>query len=84
MKNVISTYELIPTNSQKSFYKKAIVKVLDDNSQVLFSYQTPVIMRKADGTLQRLWSGYSATTQKHINAFCGLNKAAYMAMPVKW
>ena len=30
--------------------------------------------------LVRLWDGWSATTGRHIKAFCGLNKAAYMAL----
>lgn len=84
MKNVINSYELIPTDSHKSFYKKAIVRVTEDGAAYLYSYGTPVIRRNVDGTLTRLWSGYSATTQRHIKAFCGMNKAEFVAMPVQW
>lgn len=34
----------------------------------------------AAGELVKLWDGWSATTGRHIKAFCGLNKAAYMAL----
>ena len=60
------SYELKPLK-QKSFYKKAIVLVYDEKI-VLKSYDTLVC--EFDGNfLKKLWNGYSATTQKHINAF---------------
>lgn len=60
------SYELKPLN-QKSFYGKALVMVYDDK-MVLKSYDTLVC--EYDGKfLKKLWNGYSATTQKHINAF---------------
>ena len=68
-------YELKPTTSQKSFYGKARVLVDDDGTETLVSYTTPVMRRNADGSLTRLWLGWSATTGKHIKAFCGLGKA---------
>lgn len=73
----IKTYELIPTNSQKSYYGKAIVAVQNDGSEVLYSYNTPIVKRTVQGNLIRLWSGWSATTGKHIKSFCGLNKAGF-------
>lgn len=66
-------YELIPTDGRKSFYGKAVVIVEDNGTETLYSYGTPIIKR-----LVKLWSGWSATTGRHIQAFCGLNKAAYM------
>ena len=72
------TYELMPTNGQKSFYKKAIVKIDDNGSETLYSYDIPIIRRTTDGELVRLWDGWTATTGKHIKAFCGLNKEEYM------
>lgn len=30
------------------------------------------------GELVKLWNGWTATTGRHIQAFCGLNKTAYM------
>lgn len=74
-------YELIPTNGQKSFHGKAVVETYHDGSAVLFSYNTPIIKRTLKGELVRLWAGWSATTGKHIKAFCGLNKAGFMALP---
>ncbi|NMA26094.1 MAG: hypothetical protein GX936_10610 [Clostridiales bacterium] len=71
-------YELVPTNGRKSFYGKAIVEVAPDGSETLYSYNTPIIKKTATGELVKLWDGWSATTGRHINAFCGLNKAEYM------
>ena len=73
-------YELIPNDGRKSFYGKAVVEVADDGSETLYSYNTAIIKRTAAGKLVKLWDGWSATTGRHINAFCGLNKAAYMAL----
>ena len=76
----MKTYELTPTNSQNSFYGKAIVRVADDGSETLYSYNTPIIRRNSDGELVKLWDDWTATTGKHIKAFCGLNKAAFMKL----
>jgi hypothetical protein len=71
-------YELIPTDGRKSFYGKAVVIVEDNGEETLYSYGTPIVKRLVSGELVKLWSGWSATTGRHIQAFCGLNKAAYM------
>jgi len=71
-------YELKPTGSHKSFYGKAKVEIADDGTETLFSYDTAIIKRTPAGELMKLWDGWSATTGRHITAFCGLNKAAYM------
>ena len=73
-------YELIPNDGHKSFYGKAVVEVADDRSETLYSYGTPIVKKTAAGELVRLWDGWSATTGRHIKAFCGLNKAAYKAL----
>ena len=73
-------YELIPNDGRKSFYGKAVVEVADDGSETLYSYGTPIIKKTAAGELVKLWDGWSATTGRHIKAFCGLNKAAYIAL----
>lgn len=73
-------YELIPNDGRKSFYGKAVVEVADDGSETLYSYNTAIIKRTAAGELIKLWDGWSATTGRHISAFCGLNKAGYMAL----
>lgn len=74
-------YELIPNNGRKSFYGKAVVETYSDGSAILFSYNTPIIKRDKKGNLTRLYAGWSATTGRHIAAFCGLNKAGFMALP---
>lgn len=74
-------YELAPANGRKSFGGKAVVEVLDDGARVLRSYGTPVIRWGPNGTLHRLYDGWSATTGHHIQFFCGLDKAAYNALP---
>lgn len=73
-------YELIPNDGRKSFYGKAVVEVANDGTETLYSYNTAIIKRTAAGELVKLWDGWSVTTGRHIKAFCGLNKAAYMAL----
>lgn len=80
-KETMKMYELHPVTSQKSFGGKALVMVEDNGTETLYSYNTPIIKRTAAGELVRLWAGWSATTGRHIAAFCGLNKAAFMALP---
>lgn len=72
-------YELHPANRQKSFGGKALV-LRQDSGETLLSYGTPVIYRSDDGTLTRLYDGWTATTGKHIKAFCGLDKAGFLAL----
>lgn len=80
-------YELEPVNSQKSFYGKAQVHE-DRGVRTLFSYGTPVASINVSGVFTRLWDDWSATTGKHIKAFCVnegvevINKAAWDKMPV--
>lgn len=64
----MTTYELKPTNGRKSFYNKAEVIERDNGDIELRSYQT-IVARIHNGKFERLWSGYSATTMNHINAF---------------
>lgn len=73
-------YELIPTDGRKSFYGKAVVIVEDNGTETLYSYDTPIIKRLVSGELVKLWDGWTATTGRHIQAFCGLNKAAFMSL----
>lgn len=72
--------ELFPMDGHKSFYGKAMVAEMPDGSEVLLSYGTPIIKRLASGALERLWYGWTATTGRHIKAFCGINKAEFTAM----
>lgn len=71
-------YDLIPADNRKSFYGKAKVYIDGDGTETLYSYNTPIIKRTAAGELVKLWDGWSATTGRHVAAFCGLNKAEYM------
>lgn len=73
-------YELTPNNGRKSFYGKAIVEVAADGSETLYSYNTPIIKRSSSGDLVKLWDGWTATTGRHIKAFCGLSKAEFLAL----
>ena len=79
----MKTYELHPVNGQKSFYGKALVSVDNAGNETLYSYGTAIIKRLVSGELIRLYAGWSATTGQHISAFCGLKKAAFMALPLE-
>lgn len=76
----MSKYELIPTDGRKSFYGKAVVMVEDNGTETLYSYNTPIIKRLVSGELVKIWDGWTATTGRHIKAFCGLSKAEYMSL----
>lgn len=78
----MKNYELIPTDRRKSFYGKAVVQIADDGSETLYSYNTPIIKKTVSGELVRLWDGWSATTGRHIKAFCGLNKGEFLSLEV--
>jgi len=73
-------YELAPNGTQKSFYGKAVVEIDNAGNETLY---TPIIKRLANGSLVKLWGGWSNTTGKHIKAFCGLNKAGFMGLEHK-
>ena len=73
-------YDLMPNGTQKSFYGKAIVEIDNAGNETLYSYNTPIMTRLANGSLVKLWDGWSNTTGKHIKAFCGLNKAGFMGL----
>lgn len=73
-------YELIPADERKSFYGKAIVGVDNNGDKTLYSYGIPIIKQTHSGKLEKLWNGWSMTTGRHIMAFCGLNKAEFMAL----
>lgn len=77
----MKVYDLSPNNGRKSFYGKAKVYITEDGTEILYSYNTPIIRRDITGKLTRLYSGWSATTGAHIKAFCGLNKAEFIKLP---
>lgn len=71
-------YELHPANGRKSFYGKAVVKVDDDGTETLLSYDTPIIKKKGDKLIP-LYTGkkYGMTTATHVKSFCGISKEQY-------
>ena len=83
-------YELTPGgyDRAKSFYGKA--KVIEkDGETLLQSYDTTVCKIDKSGEFVRMWSEYSVTTMRHINAFIemfgisGGDKAWWDALPVE-
>ena len=65
-----TTYELPCYDSRKSFYGKAVIIETPDRYQ-LRSYNTIVCsLDRHTGEFTRHWSGYSATTMRHIISFC--------------
>ena len=79
-------YELMPNDSHKSFYKKAICYVAEDGSQYLRSYDT-IIAKMVNGkVIERYWDaevGMQNTTLRHIRAWCNMCKKEFMAIPYK-
>lgn len=73
--------ELIPTNGRKSFYGKAYVMDDEKGTEKLYSYETLILTRR-NSQLQRHYNGWTQTTGAHIKAFCGLDKAGFLALPM--
>lgn len=63
-------FELAAT-TQKSYYGKAIVTEIKPGLYQLTSYET-IVCEINNGEFIRYWSGYSATTMKHVNDFLRL------------
>lgn len=82
MKKLVNICDLLPNDSQKVFYGKAKVKIYSDNTKILQSYNTDVAKIDENGNVIRLWDGWTATTGKHIKAFCGLNKKEFLNLPL--
>lgn len=82
MARLVSKTALLNVDGGRSFHDKAIVRRYDDGTEVLSSYGTDVITRKADGALARHWDDWSATTGRHLFAFCGIRKADWDKMAV--
>lgn len=60
-------------DSRKSFYGKAHVVTDDDGTQILYSYNTPVVEIKGGKvTLKPMWDS-SATTLRHVKEFLKQN-----------
>lgn len=72
---------------QRSYYGKAKYRT-ENGFTILKSYSTDVIAyNPTTGEIKRLWNGWSATTQKHINDFLNLfnlpnvNKKMWLSLP---
>lgn len=78
-------YELLPLEeqSQKSFYGKARVRINEDASETLYSYDVKIMTKYDDGRIEKHWNHWTATTGKHIKAFSGLNKKQYIELPIE-
>lgn len=76
-------YELKPTSGTKSFYGKCYIEIDNEGNEILYSYGTKIMKRKPNGELTKSWGLWSATTGRHIKAFCGLNKAEFMKLAME-
>lgn len=87
---MIESCELWPIDGRKSFYGKARAFWHEPSKAwMLLSYDTIVAMYYTEsGMFIRRWSGYSATTMRHINSFlvfigsCSRNKAWWTSLPM--
>lgn len=77
-------YELPCLDGHKSFYGKARVMECTNGETLLQSYDTIVCKLDADGNFVRLWSGYSATTQRHVNSFLQLYRLDELQGKANW
>lgn len=75
-------YELSPVDGRKSFYGKCYVLKDDLGNEVLYSYNTKIMTKYADGNMVRHYAKWTSTTGRHIKAFCGLNKADFIDLEV--
>lgn len=76
-------YELTPNGTQKVSMEKPLLKLTTPGMKRFTAITPPIIKRLVNGSLVRLWGGWSNTTGKHIKAFCGLNKAGFMGLEHK-
>jgi hypothetical protein len=82
-KAIESLKELVPVTKQQSFYNKALVLTKENGDEVLFSYFTRIMTKKANGTDVRHYDSWTNTTGRHIYAFCGLHKKDFMKLPLE-
>jgi len=86
-RNIVNVYDLRPMDgTRKSFYGKASVYIDEFGNEFLISYNTLIMARFVDkkygDNLVRYWDGWTATTGRHIKAFCGLNKKQFENLPL--
>ena len=68
----------------------AIVIDEDNGDSTLYSYYTPIVAKKADGSIVRIATNdmlkggeLSKTTALHLKHFCGLTKEGFYALNVQ-
>lgn len=71
--NCNSEVELVPDNGRRSFYGKGTMLLGKNGYRFCRSYRTIVAMATPNGSLVRVWNGYSPTTMSHISSFCVTN-----------
>ena len=77
-------YELMPlATQQKSFGGKAKVIIKDDNTEILYSYDTQIMYRDAEGNYHRTYNGWTQTTGKHIRAFANMGKTEFLNLALE-
>ena len=75
-------FDLAPRDGRKSFYGKAKVARIN-RVELLRSYNTIVAYRDQYGELHRTWSGWSATTGRHVYALAQIRKRDWDRLPVE-
>lgn len=73
-------YDLTPDDGRQSFYGKAKVVVDDEGNETLYSYNTKIMTKKANGEMVRHYDDYSMTTGRHIKSFSGLDKKGFFKL----
>ena len=80
MSESLTIRELSPKDGRKSFHGKAHVLRDERGMETLYSYNTP-ILKDIGGVYRRLFFGnLSATTARHVKAFCGMDRAQFLKL----
>jgi len=85
---IVTKTELVPTNSRKSFYRKAYVLEGRDGTRWLQSYDTVMCSVDRDGHVRRHSEYRSKTTDCHVRSFLntyapGTDAATFRKMKVE-
>lgn len=76
----MKTYGIMNEKGEQMRCGTPCVVVDDEGTEHLFSYNTEILRKYPNGTIRRVWTGWTQTTGKHIKAYCGLNKAGFDAL----
>jgi len=88
MKRKTQITELVPSDSRKSFNRKAWVILAADGRRYLRSYDTVMASADEDGNVARHSDFRSATTNRHVRSFLaqfgnGLTSKEFQELPVE-